>query len=90
MKDEQLIALARKHGAECETVFGFTYPTFTLSNLRSLLQAVHDAAIEHAYREIHRALINHRKVEDWFVRKGLERAANDIRNLKGTLPDMEG
>ena len=99
--DEQLIALARKHGGksavtvkgddEHDGVFAVDEKVilFTPDQLRSLLQAVADASYERAADGCEATALNRRAVEDWFVRKGIEHAANEIRNLKGTLPEME-
>lgn len=88
MTDEQLIALARKHGATQP----LTTPNVLMldaSVLRSLLQAVADASYERAAGTCDKAQ------EEWGDRTGdygtqAYLSAKEIRNLKGTLPEMEG
>ena len=91
LTDEKLIALAVAHGGDelmdFDNCVGVALDAVAL---RSILQAVADASYERAADGCEATALNRRAVEDWFVRKGIEHAANEIRNLKGTLPEMEG
>lgn len=87
MTDEQkqLIKQAQKHGAEIDSGLRSTWITFSYAELRSLLQAVADASYERAADECLSKHVNGNWKYDH-----RDECADAIRNLKGTLPEMEG
>lgn len=78
MADGQLIALARKYGAEYYGCVKGEF-LFTTAELRSLLKAVADASYERAAKQ---AYVDQRRDQSYF-------ACIPLDELKGTLPEME-
>lgn len=91
MTNEQLIALARKH-ARGHSFYSDNAIVMSPAALRSLLQAVADAARE---QDAKACLIFQ---NEWYELADIDageinfagRCEDAIRNLKGTLPEMEG